>query len=100
VNYENTNNFKILFSQQVPTQTILWMVIFKLCYGSIKHFETSSYGSLNSGAQQAFLAYNALLLTLRVLIQITPFITQTYQEEETITKKTRLLLRAIMENFL
>jgi hypothetical protein len=62
--------------------------------------ETSSYGSLNSGAQQAFLAYNALLLTLRVLIQITPFITQTYQEEETITKKTRLLLRAIMENFL
>jgi hypothetical protein len=26
-----------------------------------------------------------------MLIQITPFITQTYQEEETITKKTRLL---------
>jgi hypothetical protein len=24
--------------------------------------ETSSYGSLNNGAQQAFLAYNALLL--------------------------------------
>jgi hypothetical protein len=59
VNYENTNNFKILFSQ-VPTQTILWMVIF--CYANgipLNTLETSSYGSLNSGAQQAFLAYNA-----------------------------------------
>jgi hypothetical protein len=99
VNYENTNNLKNLFSQQVPTQTILWMVFLSYANGiPLNTLETSSYG-LNSGAQQAFLAYNAVI-DPRMLIQITPFITQTYQEEETITKKTRLLLRAIMENFL
>jgi hypothetical protein len=53
VNYENTNNFKILFSQQVPTQTILWMVILSFNGIPLNTLETSSYG-LNSGAQQAF----------------------------------------------
>jgi hypothetical protein len=63
VNYENTNNFKNLFSQQVPTQTILWMVIFSYANGiPLNTLETSSYGSLNSGAQQAFLAYNAFVI--------------------------------------
>jgi hypothetical protein len=61
VNYENTNNFKILFSQQVPTQTILWMVFLSYANGiPLNTLETSSYG-LNSGAQQAFLAYNAVI---------------------------------------
>jgi hypothetical protein len=78
---------KFIF-QQVPTQTILWMVIF-LSYANgipLNTLETSSYGSLNSGAQQASSIQCFLLLT-RVLIQITPFIIKRTRRRKLLPRK-------------
>jgi hypothetical protein len=54
----------IQFSQQVPTKQFCGWFFLSYANGiPLNTLENSSYGSLNSGAQQAFLAYNALLLT-------------------------------------
>jgi hypothetical protein len=61
VNYENTNNFKILFSQQVPTKQFCGWLFLSYANGiPLNTLETSSYGSLNSGAA-GLLAYNAFV---------------------------------------
>jgi hypothetical protein len=65
VNYENTNNFNSIFLSRYQPKQLL-MDIFKLANG-IPLNTFSSYGSLNSGAQQAFSSYNAYW---RILIQI------------------------------
>jgi hypothetical protein len=63
VNYENTNNFKIYFlSRYQPKQFCGWLFLSYANGIPLNTFETSSYGSLNSGAQQAFLAYNAFVI--------------------------------------
>jgi hypothetical protein len=55
VNYENTNNFKIYFlSRYQPKQFCGWLFLSYANGIPLNTFETSSYGSLNSGAQQAF----------------------------------------------
>jgi hypothetical protein len=61
VNYENTNNFKI-FSAGTNKQFCGWLFLSYANGIPLNTLETSSYGSLNSGAQQAFLAYNAFVI--------------------------------------
>jgi hypothetical protein len=71
VNYENTNNLKIYFlSRYQPKQFCGWLFLSYANGIPLNTLETSSYGSLNSGAQQAFLAYNAFVIDPRVLIQM------------------------------
>jgi hypothetical protein len=59
MNYENTNNFKnsIFSAGTNPNNSVDGY--FYANGIPLNTLETSSYGSLNSGAQQAFLAYNA-----------------------------------------
>jgi hypothetical protein len=60
VNYENTNNFNSIFSAGTNPNNSVDGYFLSYANGiPLNTLETSSYGSLNSGAQQAFLAYNA-----------------------------------------
>jgi hypothetical protein len=64
VNYENTNNFKnSIFSAGINPNNSVDGYFLSYANGiPLNTLENSSYGSLNSGAQQAFLGYNAYVI--------------------------------------
>jgi hypothetical protein len=54
---------KIQFSQQVQIKQFCGWFFLSFANGiPLNTLENSSYGSLNNGAQQAFLAYNAYII--------------------------------------
>ncbi|MEZ7507046.1 OmpP1/FadL family transporter [Flavobacterium sp. Arc2] len=64
VNYENTNNFNnSIFSAGTNPNNSVDGYFLNYANGvPLSTLEDSSYGSLNNGAQQAFLAYNAYII--------------------------------------
>lgn len=64
VNYENTNNFNnSIFSAGTNPNNSVDGYFLNYANGvPLSTLENSSYGSLNNGAQQAFLAYNAYII--------------------------------------
>jgi hypothetical protein len=86
-------------SRYQPKQFCGWLFLSYANGIPLNTLETSSYGSLNSGAQQAFLAYNAFVIDPANADSNNTVYNSNVPGGETITKKTRLL-RAIMENFL
>lgn len=64
VNYENTNNFSnSIFSAGTNPNNSIDRYFLSFANGvPLNTLENSSYGSLNNGAQQAFLAYNAYII--------------------------------------